>query len=273
MKKIIGMIFLSLSVFVLAACSSGKKGPVVANNDGSILKYDKTNAPDGYYVMKKDGVMNPLLSAGLANGGDGLYLMYTDYDQLIPTLSGKSQLVTVAASNPPSEYTLHRLSDIGWTVGVNFNVPTTSVAGFDGDSDNDKEDYSESRVTFGSTLNSLSPIEKYFQSAETFPNGYQAVWIDNVNNEKITPSMVTSGMGFLKGLQKKAMYSFGVYNGTKYQKIEVQADTHVFESTGETYTVKTIKTEKDTYFTLKLPNDLPNGYYALENYGVFKYEN
>lgn len=277
-KKIMLGLLAVFSMFVLAACKNDES-QAFANSDGSILKYNLDNAPDGMYVKKKDNVLNPLLRAGLNDNGTSVFHWSVNYDQLIPVLNSESQLIIVSSeSSPQTEYPLVALSDVGWTVGTNFVVPSSSAleeeetSSLEDQSDLEVEGtaYSGDKVLFGNYQNPTSPIAGYFETL--FEGRAQQVWIDTVNKQEITPSMVTA-TGFLKGLQKNKMYSFGIYKGTKYQVIDLKADTHVLEASGETYVAQNLKTKKSTYFVLTLPENLPNGYYSIEGYGVFRFTN
>lgn len=268
MKNIPKLIAAVVATLVLTGCALQREENPIANRDGSILVFDKTNAKDGMYVMKSNGDMNPLLTAGVNTESETNYVAFSNFDQLIPTLhKGKKNSIAMVSSeaSPKTEYTLYKLKDYGYTIGINFGVPADTS-----EIETDEDVLQGSRVVFGSRVNAYSPIQSYLmQSLAT--ESLDSIWIDTINNEKITPSMVTQ-LGFIKGLQKKAMYSLGVYKGTKYYKVDVQSDTRLLEETGESYVAEMVKVKKDTYFTMELPEDLEPGYYLIENAGLFKYE-
>lgn len=259
------LISLVCCMLFLAACSQSDP---IATESGQILTFSTSNAPDGYYVKKGDDI-HPVLSAGLNNRKPKVH-MYTDYDQLIPSLNSGDELIMVQSTgNLPTSFFLTRMQDIGWTVGTNFTVQQTTSINTQNNTDNnpdDRADYSQSNINFGEIQNTLSPIAQYITENVT---NKRNTYITDVNGQPLTQGMLTE-QGFLKGLTKRAMYKFSYYEGTKYNSIDFMADTRVFTELTE-IPITEYKRMKDTYFSLTLPEGLTNGFYLVNDYGLFFY--
>jgi len=254
MKKI-SILLVSLIV-LLTGCSDDSNA--IKNSDGSILEYKKNAAPDGAYILNsKDELLRPTFEVGLVGMGDTIFQWFeTDsYDGLIPVATSKDKLIVInSTSIPTGGFTLYKMVDLGYTVGVAFNVSS---------------DYNDNstNIYFTSNTNPTSPIAEYLSSYFTNQSN---VWVKKVNSQDLKAGNF-SNSGFLKGLEKNGRYTFNYYEGTKYGSIDLVADTRVFEQVS-IIEGKTITPMQDTYFELELPSGLPEGYYVLEGYGMFKYE-
>lgn len=259
MKKTRLLISLMLiCVFILSGCT-GKKDPF-ANKDGSILTYKKIETlKDGYYVVKSNGNIHPLLSEGITGNDSAKSIVwFRDFDKLIPVFEEGDSVIIVKSSgfenNQPAKFV--KMRDSGWTIGSVF-------------------DLSLSRNSEGDVKNKIKFAGKYSPYSQA-ADAVKAVMGENsdanlldINGQEFTANMLSSN-GILQGLTKDAMYQFRYYVGTKYKFINMKADTHVYEGEREFVSSEFIE-EKSTYFTVPIPNGLEKGYYIVNGFGMLYY--
>lgn len=255
-KKMTLGVLCSLSL-ILAGCSSATP---FANRDGSILTYDKVeNLEDGYYVVKANGKVNPLLSEGVqGNETTNAIVWFTDFDKLIPVYDQGDRLIIVESdgfeNNKPVNFV--KLRDSGWTIGATFNMNLTR----------NTEGKVKNNIQFSGNF---SPYSQAGAAVNAVMGSNSSAYLLDINGQDFTSNMLSSN-GILQGLTKDAMYQFRYYVGTKYQFINMKADTHVFE--GERlFTSSEFIEEKSNYFTVPIPEGLEKGYYIVNGFGMFYY--
>lgn len=257
-KKKILTSMLMASVVVLSACSRQSKP--IANKDGSILVFKEIETlEDGYYIVKSNGNIHPLLSEGVeGNQSNNSVVWFSDFDKLIPVFEEGDQLIIVRSTGFENneETKFLKMRDSGWTIGAKFdsNMKRSSDGGlkpsikFSGD----YSPYSQASDAVSSVMGNDSKSE-----------------LLDINGQEFTPNMLSPN-GILQGLVKDAMYQFRYYVGTKYKFINMKADTHVFEGERE-FTSPEFIEEQSTYFTVPIPDALEKGYYVLNGFGMFYY--
>lgn len=256
-KAMLLILMLMLS-FTMTACK--RTETPFANKDGSILTYkDIESLGDGYYVVKANGNINPLLSQGIQgnNRADSL-VWYRDFDKLVPVFEEGDSIIIVRSSgfenNQPAKFV--KMRDSGWTIGGTFQTSLLRTA--DGEV--------KSRIAFAGNY---CPYSQAGAAVEAVMGGNSGAALLDINGKEFTPNMLSSN-GILQGLTRDAMYQFRYYVGTKYKFINMKADTHVFEGERE-FTSKEFIEEKSTYFTVPIPDGLEKGFYILNGYGMFFY--
>ena len=257
-KTIILSLVMVFSIF-LTSCSRGNSEPF-ATEDGNILQYnDVAELPDGYFVKKQNGVIEPVLSKGVYQKEETTIVWYSKFDKLVPILQPGDELIRVDSysfkNNEPAKF--KKMRDVGYTIGALFDVNMSRL-------DDGKLD---PKINFSGEFSPYSPASEAVKV--TMGSNASEPLID-VNGQDFTPNMLSPG-GLLQGLTKDAMYQFRYYVGTKYQLINMKADTHAFESERELKSDALIE-EKSTYFTVPLPNSIEDGYYVIEDFGMFYYD-
>ena len=252
------MIFMMLFSITLTSCK--KEETPFANKDGSILTFKKIETlADGYYVVKANGNINPLLSEGIkGNNKSDSIVWYRDFDKLVPVFEEGDSLIIVRSSgfenNEPARFV--KMRDSGWTIGGTF----------DNDLIRDADGNAKSKIKFSGTF---CPYSQAGAAVKAVMNNNADATLIDINGKDFKPNMLSEN-GILQGLTKDAMYQFRYYIGTKYNFINMKADTHVFEGERE-FTSKEFIEEKSTYFTVPLPRGLEKGYYVLNGFGMFYY--
>lgn len=255
-------------VFALAGCADE-----VGDEDGNIIRVpadeflDPNNDenPDGYYVLNGDATVSPLFSS--TQGFDGLaertslsrYVVWVnsddiDNDKLVPIVKeGESSLIAYwsNAKDIPTEVVLEKYADRGYTLGTHVSLaPDGKTAllyteGFSGSS-------------FDEIVSSEDDTMEFAKI-----NG-QSVPIDQIDTNMNVLLMGT------KKVKNKA-FVLEYFLGTKYTKIEVLADTHVFQSEKIVKVSNPYDKTEHGFFEVKLPSNLVEGYYYINEFGLFYY--
>lgn len=249
-KKVLTLCIAASMLIGMAGCGKDE-GP----SYNAIKLEELINNPGTYILSSKDGMAHPTLATGQTSSLDHWFLV-EDQLQNIYELGPKDQLIFTNISQRPSTFIFHKFDELGYTVGCNFDVITETT-----------DAKSPIIITFGTNYNPFSPIGSYLSTyvAETGSN----VKITDINGIKMKTSMLTSS-GYLKGLTKDAMYKFSYYRGTHFNSVTVKADSLLLYETGK-YSSNSYAEMDSTYFVVNIPDEMPNGYYYLEGYGLFKY--
>lgn len=247
-KKLAIFSIIASMMFALVGCGSDD-GPSYAG-------IELSSAPAGVYVLSsKDGLAYNTLQAGQMPDLEHWFL---SEDQLknIKELGENDQLVFTDISSRPSTFIFYKYDEMGYTVGTDFQVITETT-----------DLKSPVIITFGSNRNPFSPIGDYLATYVT--SSGENVKITEINGIDFKTSMLTSS-GYLKGLTKDAMYKLTFYQGTYYKDITIKADSLLLYQSGK-YSTSSYSEMESNYFILNLPAEMPNGYYYLEGFGLFKY--
>lgn len=265
-SKTVQLTLVVIVSLILSACADERQP--IATEEGEILTYTTDSAPDGFYI-KKGEVLQPVLSAGLSRSRNQHVMSYTSYDHLVPSVEEGDEIIFISSSgNLPNSMELTYMDDLGWTVGTNFqslskqgNSNQTATA-----NNNENVESLVTEITFGNYRSSLSPAKTYLE--DSIQNLSQA-YITDVNNQPMSSDMLTDS-GFLKGLTKGAFYRFNYYYGTRYESIELMADSRVFVEQ-MSYPVPNYERMQDTYFRIEPPINMSNGFYVVAGHGMFYY--
>lgn len=268
-KNQIRMMYLVFIGLILSGCALLEKEPI-ATEKGEMLRYSLNNkqTPDNYYIQKGNQV-SPILSEGLdTTNFENPIVWFTKYDHLIPTIEEGDKLL-IKMTNVPTEFKLRPMTDIGWTVGVPFKLHNAIYS--NGEDNNITEEENNDQVSFGNPFSPHSEIKRHFEY-KFDRTDYKKAMIESVNGQKLVSGMLNKD-GFLLGLTQGAMYKFNYYVGTIFSSIDIKADTHVYVSNIEEsqFTITNINRLKNDYFELELPQNLANGYYLINDKGIFYY--
>lgn len=248
-KRILTMGLALTMAFGLTACGESN----VISYEGQTIEA----APAGTYVLSsKDGLAYPTLAEGQTEDTDHWFLFESQLEN-IAELGAKDQLIYTNIEERPTSFTFYKFDELGYTVGTSFDVYTET-----------SDAKSPTIITFGTSRNVFSPISSYLDTYVTDKIN-ENVKITKINGIKMKTSMLTSA-GYLKGLTKDAMYKFTFYQGTYYKSITVKADSLLLYKSGK-YATTSYSEMESNYFIINLPTDMPNGYYYLEGFGIFKY--
>lgn len=266
MKKII--LTMLLGIILICSLSACGEEPVLTDAKGNMIQYSISEIESsGFYVYNKNSeTFTPLMNG--ASGYDGLtteesvagrFLWFgvddTDLEALIPTVDNKDTFLVIiqgSSSGMPENYVLEKYKKKGYTVGAHFSLGDTGSQMYI-----DVSDTCETSMA-GKELSGLSgdllPVHKVNKS-EKLP-------LDNIDLE----------IGMLLGLEKNKKYQFGIFDGTIYNDIELIADTAVYKSERLIMIDTPIKITENDFFYINLPENLENGYYYINDAGLFKYK-
>ena len=251
-------------VFLTTGCNSSTP---IADKDGNMLSYspDDEELPTGYFILHEDKYY-PVLPEEIQKSPI-LYQWFTTYDNLIPEFKKGDSLVYVSDSVVPSEFILSKMEDCGYTIGTRFEIKKP-------EEDDSTISYTNVKPTIAFSSDSdasycsLSPAKGYISNA-VGEGSYDAIQITEINNKEFTTTML-SDEGFLKNLTKDGIYTLSFYAGTKYNDLDLKADTRLFVETS-TSSITSYTQAKSKHFILNLPSSTTNGYYNIDGKGLFKY--
>lgn len=256
-KKYKFFLFLCVAMMLFASCAKEKKP--IATRDGTILTFKDIKAlDDGYYVVKANGNIHPLLSEGINGAFDETIVWFTKYDKIIPIFEEGDQLIVVKSDpfeeNEPSKFT--KMRDVGWTIGAKFNVSLLREG----------ETGQATKIRFSGEYCPYSPAA---EAVAASMGRYDKEPLLDINGQEFTPNMLSPN-GILQGLTKDAMYQFRYYVGTKYNTVNMKADTHVYEAENVFESKDYIK-KQSTYFVVPIPEGIEKGFYVVNGYGMLYY--
>ena len=262
-RKTLGLV-LSVLIMCTVLVSCGEEENGYLDKDGNIPSYEMSEAPDGYYILKRsDKRCYTALKVGGVDLDDNYlnahYWLLEDMEKAVPELTEDDQIVLLDTQLRPNSFTFVKMADYGYTVGTSFSII-----------DNTDDLKSPTIITFGDDVNAASPIGPYLD--EKLVTGHENntnVKLTTINGKEITENMLTDGRYF-KSLTKKGMYKFTYYEGTKYNDINIQADSHLFVADG-TYTSTSYAEMEDQYFVIAPAPEMENGYYYMDGLGLFYY--
>lgn len=252
-----------LNCLTFASCGDEK---TLVTDKGEQVEYDITELiEDGFYSMDVSKKSFVSLMTG-ASGFQGIIIEHNpsryiwlgnneaDLIKLIPEIDNKkTKLVVVGteADSLPDTYVLEKYSPLGYTIGTTFSTAESGDTLY-----MHTTDTCESSMAAGELKNS---------SADMFP-------IHKINDSKNIPlDNIDPDINMLLGLEKNKTYKLSIFKGTQYKELELVADTLVFKSVDFIELDTPFEVTDEGYFFINLPKNLKNGYYYINDYGLFKY--
>ncbi len=259
MKKILLLIFM-ISIFALTACQSKEEAE-------KVVVYSVNELEEGIYVKTGDEFVKPYSNAANNYGGAvgepsaDRVIWLKDNHYMIPTVYKDSELVYVSSKTPfDTSFTLESFTDAGYTLGFAgaTHAGQSKVQGSETPIDVYTIDFNANCYQQSSAYNFIQNI----------PSGQGAMLY--AINEQVLVKENFNAAGALTGLEKDKKYGLYFYLGTKYYYEEAVADTNILYST-DSFGITADNLTTNGYVTIKLPKDLPDGYYAIEGCNIFYY--
>lgn len=245
--------FFAMGLF--SGCSSKNKAIEGFDENGNLLPVDSASINyDGcYYIKKKsDGGFYALNNRGMDSTEGSIYQWFTNgYEKYTPVFEAGDSLVYVNDKERPASTSLYEMEDCGYTVGTLFEPD---------------DENGETVVKFSQTFCEYSPIASHVNAVVTDCN---ATKLTEINKTPFRRNMVDS-YGFIHGLEENCMYQLCFYEGTVFKKVSLKADTHFYLS-NTNYSSTSYVPEKDIFYSVVLPENLPNGFYIIPEFGTFEY--
>lgn len=260
------VVFIGLIVLMIALTGCGKQA--TATKDGNKVKESykdiEENKESGIYVLNQDKTFSPILpdlpgyAGSTSKSSSDRYVWYTDNDtnvtNLIPTVTPSTPLVAIYnnTSDMPTDWYIERYKSKGYTVGMHISLAD----------DKTMQIIPEDKLSGTSAASALKKIsgddDEYTINSIS---GASVLPIDNVDNN----------MMILLGFEKNKEYTFEFYQGTKLRRINMLADTRIFQSSQYIALKDPYKKTSKGYFIINLPINLQSGYYYLSDIGFFRY--
>ena len=289
-KILIATIITCTFILTMTGCT---KDPAITDEDGNALKYESYEITEsGMYVHdKKDDTFTPVLSGftsynGVPNdvGILGEIQNNTDIDmfsdevgrhiwmsdeaanplKLIPTVDNdNTELVLFMLSGNdemPEQYIIEKYKNLGWTIGAHVTFGETGDTLFI----NNKEDCCKN----SSAEKKISEASETLLKITDIEGGAGG----NTSLLKEAKKHIDRQAQMLTGLKKDCKYKINYYDGTVSNSENVIADTVGFKALSSSVLPNPLKETTKGYFVIKLPANLANGYYYINDNGLFRYK-
>lgn len=249
-RRLKGVVLLIAVVMAGSGCQVFESGE---EQQKQIETYEKEELSDGVYIQTGENYQTPnnklIEDNQTATEPDDYRIAWweSSEDNLIPTCYSNSTLIFASKSLPlPESFTLEKFDELGYSVGIKY------IDVVDG-----HMTLSENNIYEGSSAdNEMGDIDG-------------SVIIDSLNGEKISDSLISSS-GTILGLKKDNTYKLGYYTGTYYNEKDIVADTRIIVSK-KILPLNDLELTKDGYIKIKLPDNMEEGFYQIDNYGIFYY--
>ena len=280
-KRIIALILAASSLLILGGCSNKTESQEITPDTVKPVPYnDETSLPNNaFYIVhetKKGKTYYPVYQAESSfgvpsddqkaagtmyenanvKGFDATRVEWVNYNKdegLIPTMQKDDYLIFKSNDTIPTEYTLEKFYDGGYTFGVMGLYQDQSK----------KYRYSSNNCHVESTSDAagFSKIEASSIYFVSYKDGKKTV--------KVEPSNVSLS-GTIKGLERGKTYTCDIRSGTEKLKAELTANIHYFSS-AETYKFTDFDFITDHIARLSFPEYATTGYYNINGLGFFRY--
>ncbi len=224
--------------------------------------FEKNLTNNTYYVVH-DGVYYPLYtyytnkayrddtSGELFAADSSRMMFYTLENEInIPTLFPGDQLIFYSTDTMLDVLSWERYYDIGITFGI-YNLHRTTGGKYYLDLYNDKD-------------NCTIPDSEL---ASILSLGVPQVLVDRIGGAEIKDNLIDNGI--ILGAVKNEIYDMEIYTGTIYQHYNAYANIHAFRGY-ELYGSLGFKTLRDNFWEIEIPEYFVNGYYNLNDGGLFR---
>lgn len=291
--KITLLVILAAALLMLPGCGSKKEFPIATDKGEQIVISERdigsSDYPYGFYVLRdaKNRTFTPLMkdvqgytdldinpnSNSNINLESGRYLWWLDrenkkgamlvHEKLIPVVTDDTPLVAIYNYNKevPQVCLLEQYAYIGYTLGTKFYI-----------GEDDKTVY------FSISKDDLmqgSSVQRAMSKADDDNDDLvEMISINGIPAEDIISNIDTE-VGIMTGFSKSdygKYYDIDFYLGTKTCKMQPVVDVQAFKSLGIMELSSPFKKTKQDYYIVKLPENLEEGYYYINNFGMFKYE-
>lgn len=256
-KKIISLFAAIMCAAMLTGCGGNKEMPLLGE-DGDWIHYSEEEMAEGYHIWKESGQYYRILpiEAGESNLGNKFLWFCEPYDAAIPHFTNRDKLMFYSETERPKGITLYKMTDYGYTLGIQFKV------------ENNAGDLKHPQIiSFKDNYNPQSQVGEVIKNVVT---ANAETYITGISGHELTANLMVDD-SFLKGLTKDAMYPLEIYCGTVRKTVNVKADTHLFLQEA-TYSSTAYEELKAKTFQIYLPQNLAPGYYYLDGVGIFYYE-
>lgn len=235
----------------------------VWHDDKQVNIANDINVSQSKFKNYKYKIFTPVYSRTIPHGVDTvgsskrIFWLPAANDQYIPTLYEGDELIYFSSSTVPTEFTLERFYDLGYTLGfygLKENINTS------------EHFYLDAKDNVGVlSSSSAKPILDFLQANEG-----AKMFIDSVGDKRITYEEI-SRSGTIKSLLANSTYNVIMYSGTKRYPLKMTADTRMFSSYEEAISIYSYDFVGNGIIKINLPDYLKTGYYNINGIGLFRY--
>lgn len=259
-------IIIALLIVTLVIMTGCNQQPI-ADRRGEMLFLESEELTPGFYIRNADDTFSPVMSGVSGYAGKSLetsptrYLWYShseyDLSALIPKLTPDSQLVAVfdKTKNLPEIIALEKYEKKGSTIGLKFYISET-----------------DGTIYFKTGSGEYCPKSQAGNGISGSGLPTEVTLYEFNESPAIPKGIIDKNLNMIMGLEENGTYQIGFFEGTRYISKAVLADTYVYQSS-KMYTLnKPYQILKDGYFVVRMPIDAEDGYYFVNNFGLFYYE-
>ena len=298
--KIIIIVFIAIiALFAVVSYSNKAKrakyaadgqDPIKVDESGNITGENVTGlreeqlAAGGYYILHNDRFY-PLFNTYMPNfslkdeitGSSTSRVLMTTINagKKIPTLylGNNDSLVYFNPKNLKSFSILERFTDEGISVGV-YSFKYNPTNGYYYFSVNPEDEISSispassAAQLLDGVVKKEDEDDKKDRNEEEEDEAALFFTMTDIGGVKMARDQIKS-TGIIKNLEPGASYETSIYNGTNYNRYVMKADTWYFTGL-EAYAISDVPLGKRSFQTITIPEYMKDGYYAVDNKGLFR---
>ena len=240
----LGIFSILLSLVFVTGCQAKPQKATIANYKGAELE-------NSIYIKKDVDTFQKLYTP--KNGSvNSEFLWETGEDDLIPHIEPGDELILHTVAAIPETLTLISMRNFGYTAGMRVYP------------DNEKD---VSYYTINDDAKSWCPGSVLKDFWKQHLGDFKNVRLEAISGLEFDSNRV-SNLNFIKGLDANLIYEVSFYKGTEYRTLNTKADTHVFV-VDKKYNLKNYSETQNIYFTISLPKNMEEGYWLIEDFGMF----
>lgn len=269
------LFFMLTATILLTSCGSSGQKTALTDEDGNPLHFNLGQVTQsGFYVFdKREETFTPIMGYGSDGRDEGTVFSFidslssdsetkymwagsknVDLYEFIPTIDGKNTFLVMFQKDQesmPEDYKLEKYKYLGYTIGVEFTFADTG-----------KTMYINGKNTCPTSM-----------ASDVLKDSEELMQVYEINDSKKLPTEnVDTEINVLLGLEREKKYKLEYFNGTQKQENDFIADTAVFKCQEEVVMNDPIKVTENSFFYIKLPKNIKNGYYIINESGMFKYK-
>ena len=250
-KKLVcslGMII--TSALLLTGCQvfdkggAGKEGLVKNIENGIYVMSDKGDCyvPNTQHQNFKDNTI-------VTSADPSRVVFSVKGNNEIPTLYSDDKLIMYSSDEIPDSLNVEKFSPTGWTLGI-YGLTESTNGGY--------------KIT----KDCLVPESNAYEVLSSVLTKSNEVTLYSIDNKVLDEKFDFTRAGSFPAMEKGEKHTLGVYAGTYYADIVIQADTKLWASQ-ITSTTAGYKRTKDGYAEILIGN-LEDGYYNFDGKGLVK---
>ena len=258
------IISVAMAAGLMTGCGKKKDEVMQTLPEMEIQAYKLEDCIENTYYVKHGDMYYPL-QTGIMNWTPGeeedsssdenlKTLWFGSDDALIPTLYTDDRIVYIGPATFTQNFQWKRFQDDGYTVGIRGLTKTDT-----------------NKYAFIKSEGVLYPESTAYQALMETVADESILVFDKINGTQVVSDNVAPSTT-IKNLNHNEKYTLDLYLGTAYGAFDVLADTHAY-SWMESFETSEYVLNHDNYAEMAVPSDWKQGYYMINDAGLFRYIN